>query len=74
MEEPENQSPALPQVINSKSHLDNDDSALCHAENDSIKDEIIEALRSSTHQQDDYNEDTELSLPKVTRGTQCNTT
>lgn len=75
MEEPEDQPRALPEVINSDSQLHIDDEAPCYAENDSIEDEIVEALRSKTPQQQDDHEadddqdddqDDETSVSRVT--------
>ena len=67
MEELEDQPPALPEVINSESYLQIDDSAPCYTEDDGIEDEIVEALRTKTSpQQDDDNLEDEPSVARVT--------
>ena len=67
IEELEDQPPALPKVINNESYLHIEDSAPCYKENDGIEDEIFEALRTNTsQQQDDDDLEDEPSVPRVT--------
>lgn len=67
MEELEDQPLALPEVINSESYLHINDSAPFYTENDGIEDEIVEALRTKTsQQQDDDDLEDEPSVPRVT--------